>query len=110
MDEDLPLQTQLLVGAAMRRCMGDGHFATLLRRGAAERGGILVQRRDRAGALALIGQTRDRLGRPAWLARPMADEMALADATERALNRDDDLWLVEIEAPADYWPFEGAFI
>ena len=59
---------------------------------------------------AVLTQTRDLSGRPAWLAAQSGALMPEADADAyiaRAVKRDPDLWVVEIESRSGAHPFEG---
>jgi hypothetical protein len=59
---------------------------------------------------AVLTQTRDLAGRPAWLAAASGALMAEPEADAyiaRAVKRDPDLWVVEIESRSGAHPFEG---
>jgi hypothetical protein len=110
---DLALATSFLVEARIRQCNGRGVPACLVHRGEAERGAILLilDRRDQGCELWV--QTRDMQGALGWMrAQPdrMLTSLDARDYTERALARDPDLWVVEIEDPAGVNPFEGTAI
>ncbi|SHJ54023.1 hypothetical protein SAMN02745194_02821 [Roseomonas rosea] len=94
--------------------MGDaaGRPGTVLRKGDPDSGGILCVLRGREGLVAL-SQTRDAMGRPAWLratgAAPVDD--ATVDAyVARQVKRDPDLWVLEFETPDLLPPFEAVIL
>ena len=102
----------LWVSMALR--MGDlsGRPGAVLRKGDPDSGGILVVLRGREG-LAVLSQTRDARGQPAWMrgsgAAPVDD--AAADAyVARQVKRDPDLWVLEFEAPDLLPPFEAVLV
>lgn len=111
MGEDDRLPTELWLKAHLAQCSHQGIPAMVLRRGAAM-GGLVVLRLDRRdGTVRVLSQTRDMDGRTAWLAAGgpgSALTEAEADAyLDRAVRRDPDLWVVEIEHPQAWHPFEG---
>ena len=100
--------------ASMALRMGDlaGRPGAVLRKGDADSGGFLCVLRGREG-LAVLSQTRDAMGRPAWIRAtgeaPVDD--AAADAyVERQVRRDPDLWVLEFEAPDLLPPFEAVIV
>jgi hypothetical protein len=61
----------------------------------------------------ILTQVRDLDGRLAWM--PVREGATLSDADadayiRRAVDRDADLWIIEIETRAGENPFEGAII
>ncbi len=59
---------------------------------------------------AMLTQTRDASGRMAWLAAKAGALMEEEEADayiERAVKRDPDLWVIEIETRSGEHPFEG---
>ncbi|WP_073135766.1 DUF1491 family protein [Muricoccus roseus] len=106
------VKTGLWASMALR--MGDaaGRPGTVLRKGDPDSGGILCVLRGREGLVAL-SQTRDAMGRPAWLratgAAPVDD--ATVDAyVARQVKRDPDLWVLEFETPDLLPPFEAVIL
>ncbi|WP_338662057.1 DUF1491 family protein [Pararoseomonas sp. SCSIO 73927] len=100
--------------ASMALRMGDaaGRPGAVLRKGDPDSGGILVVLRGREGLVALA-QTRDAMGRPAWVrgtgAAPVDDE-ALDAYVARQVKRDPDLWVLEFETPDLLPPFEAVIL
>src|ERR1700742_3309002 len=104
-EERLP--TEFWVSAQLRKFSGMGVGAYLLRRGDAERGTVLVRLTGREGD-RILTQVRDLDGELGWMA--VREGIALpapeADAyIERAVARDSDLWVIEIETQAGETPF-----
>ena len=101
----------LWVQAALRLGDAAGRPGAVLRRGDADAGGVLVVLRGRAG-LSVLSQVRasDEMS---WLRATGAEpvDQAVADAyVARQVERDPDLWVLEIEAPDLLPPFEGRVI
>lgn len=89
----------MLVSVLIRRVQQAGGFATLLRRGDAAAGGIMIECRDRAATDCLIERATDIDNREFWRIVAPADEPAAARA-ERLARRvagDTDLWLIELD-------------
>ncbi|MBP0446155.1 DUF1491 family protein [Roseomonas sp. SSH11] len=100
--------------ASMALRMGDaaGQPGAVLRKGDPDSGGILCVLRGREG-LVVLSQTRDAMGRPAWLrgtgAAPV-DEAAADAYVARQVKRDPDLWVLEFETPDLLPPFEATIL
>ena len=106
------LPTELWVQAQLRRFSASGTGAYLLRRGDAERGTVLVRLVGREGT-RILTQVRDLDGRLGWMALKEGAVLADADAdayVARAVGRDSDLWVIEIETRAGENPFEGTIV
>ena len=106
---DARLPTHLWVGAGLARCSGDGIAAAVVRKGDPH-GGLVLARIDLLdGRVRLMGQERDLEGRLVWriVAEDTPDgEPAVAGYLERAVGRDPDLWVVDIEDRSGRNPFE----
>lgn len=96
------LKTRMWITAQVRACAVAALIATVVRRGDEDSGAVLIkQYRGAAGFVALV-QTRVSDDEVVWLrgtgAVPVAE--AVCDAfIERAVARDPDLWVLEIEDP-----------
>jgi len=105
------------ISAWMRRYVDAGKVpylaALVARRGEKTGGMVLLKLNQRERGVRLLGQTRDLDGRLAWLP---ALEGALVPEAEaeayiaRAVKRDPDVWVVEIEHPDGWHPFEGKLL
>jgi hypothetical protein len=93
------LSSDIWVYALIRRATLGGAFATVIRRGDARGGAVLVKTVDRrSGEARLWSQAVGRDGDPLWM-QPVAgtDEAAMDGYISRAAARDPDLWVIEIE-------------
>ncbi|HWF01067.1 MAG TPA: DUF1491 family protein [Caulobacteraceae bacterium] len=92
------LSSDIWVYALIRRVQLGGAFATVVRRGDARGGAILVKTIDhRSGAARLYAQAVGSDGESLWM-QPVSGAEAELDAyVERAARRDPDIWVVEIE-------------
>ena len=93
------LSTDIWVGALIRRAELGGAFATVVRKGDARAGAVLIKTfnpMDRVSAIYAEAFRGD--GERVWM-QPKAthDEPDLDRYVERAVRVDPDLWVVEIE-------------
>ncbi len=110
MTEDDRLPTDLWLQAHLRRCGAEGVPATIARRGSRTGGLVVLKLNLLWQGCRVLTQTRDPEGRPAWLAARSGETMTEAEADAyiaRAVGRDPDLWVVEIEDRRGWHPFEG---
>jgi hypothetical protein len=96
------LASHMLVGALMRRADQEGGFATIIHRGDATSGVILVQCLEKGQETGLFERIPDYAGGyrlspcgPAFDALP-DEKRAYID---RRLRSDPDLWIVELDVP-----------
>lgn len=111
MDGRLP--TALWVNAHIRRCHADGIMVVLARRGSEHGGSVLLKINQLDAGCRVLSQTRDLDGALAWLAAMEGKLVPEAEADayiERAVQRDPDLWVVEIEDREGRHPFEGKLL
>jgi hypothetical protein len=102
------LPTDFWVQAQLRRFNTQGTGAYLLRKGDAERGTVLVRLAGRDGTRILI-QVRDIDGKLAWMGVKEGAILTDPDAdayVARAIDRDSDLWVIEVETRNGENPFE----
>jgi hypothetical protein len=102
------LPTQFWLMAEIKRCNAQGIPAYLIRRGDAERGTVLLRIDGFDQGYRLLVQARDAAGALGWL--EVGSALPAAEATayvERAVTRDPDLWVVEIEDREGRNPFAG---
>jgi len=95
----LLLSTDVWVSGLIRRAELEGAFATVVRKGDARAGDVVVKAYDTSSRTArLYSQSLDMQGQPLWL-QPVASEMEseLDAYLERRRKYDPDLWIVEIE-------------
>lgn len=99
-DHDIRIPTHLWVEAEVRRLASEGLGVYVAARGD-KTGGMVIQKiSDLSGNCRLKGQQRDLLGKLVWI-NLLQDEIvpeSEADAyVKRAIHRDPDLWVVEVE-------------
>ena len=90
------LKTELRVSALIRRAQGAGAFAAVLRRGDVDAGALWVvvrQGRDLFRYTEQMGFS----GTREWYQDGPFDEDDLRLKTNKAVDRDPDLWIIEIE-------------
>jgi hypothetical protein len=107
-DDRLP--TEIWLKAYLRRCSVEGIAAAVLRRGDPTGGMVLLKINRLGEGCSLLTQTRDPDGEMAWLRAASGALMPESEADayiERAVRRDPDLWVVEIESRSGAHPFEG---
>ena len=108
MDDRLP--AELWIKAHIRRCVAEGKFATVVHRGEKNSGTLILKLNQLEAGVRLLNQTRDMEGAIAWMPALGGDLVTEADADayiERAVKRDPDVWVVEIEDRDGNHPFEG---
>ena len=96
-DDRIP--TAIWVMAHLRRCSAAGIPATLVRRGDAIGGSVLLKLNQLDLGCRVLTRARDLEGRPAWLAALNGHLVSEAEADAyigRAVQRDPDLWVVEV--------------
>jgi hypothetical protein len=97
------------VQMALRMGARDGRYGTVIRRGDADAGGVLVVLHGRKG-LSVLSQIRGADGELGWLratgAAPV-DQAKADDYVARQVRFDPDLWVLEFEAPDLLPPFEA---
>jgi hypothetical protein len=93
------LSTDLWVAALIRRAEQGGAFATVVRKGDARAGTVLVKAIDRrVGTARLYAEAFGKGGDRVWMEPVSSTEEAALDAyVERTARIDPDLWLVEID-------------
>ena len=106
------LPTEFWVTAQLRRFNSAGTGAYLIRRGDPERGAVLVRLIGPEGT-RILSQVRDMDGALRWMEARDGAALSGEDADSyvaRALARDSDLWVIEIETRAGENPFQGKVV
>ena len=107
-DDRLP--TDVWVMAHVRRCNADGIPAVIVRKGEAKGGTLMLKLNLLDGGCRVLSQMRDLDGNLGWLAAFDGGAVAEREADDyiaRAVARDPDLWVIEIEHRDGWHPFEG---
>ncbi len=106
------IKAGIWVSMALRMGNADGRYGTVIRKGDADAGGVLVVLRNDKD-VSVLSQIRSADGMLSWLratgAEPVDD--ATADAyVARQVKFDPDLWVIEFEAPDLLPPFEAKLV
>lgn len=107
-DDRIP--TDLWIRAHIRRCSAAGVPATVVHRGAAFGGTLLLKLNLLEQGCRVLSQARDLDGNLGWLPAlggALVQEGEADSYIERAIQRDPDLWVLEIEHREGWHPFEG---
>lgn len=107
------LSTELFVKAHLRQCFAKGLTAVVIHKGDDWGGAILIKLNLLGAGYRLLNQTRDTEGEIAWLAVNSPTPLTETDADNyitKALKRDPDLWVLEIEDRAGVNPFPGKIL
>ncbi|GAB5470350.1 MAG: DUF1491 family protein [Rhodospirillales bacterium] len=94
------LPTHLWVMAVVRQENAAGRPVMVLRKGERSGGGLLVKINLLNGSFLVLAQQRDLEGRLGWMAALKGEcesESQVDDYIDRAVKRDPDLWVVEVE-------------
>ncbi|HNQ91639.1 MAG TPA: DUF1491 family protein [Alphaproteobacteria bacterium] len=108
--DDGRLPTSLWVEAHLRRLneMGRGYY--IVQKGAFAAGTVLLKINLLDGQARVLTQIRDMDGNLGWMAALGQERVAESDADayiRRAMDRDPDVWVIEIEDKGGENPFEG---
>ncbi len=104
------LPTELWVSAGLRRCSNEGVPATVVRKGELQSGTVILKLNQHEQGCRVLNQTRDIDGRLVWFAALDGALVPEADADgyiERSVERDPDIWVVEVEHADGWHPFDG---
>jgi hypothetical protein len=93
------LSTDIWVGALIRRAEAGGAFATVIRKGDARAGAVLVKALNRPSGTARLYAEATRMdGERVWMQPAPSDQEPELDAyIDRAVRVDPDVWVVEID-------------
>lgn len=111
MDDRLP--TEIWVKAHLRRCHAEAIPVMVLHKGDTNGGTVLLKVLQRDAGCRLLSQMRDMEGRLGWLSALGAGLVPETEADayiERAVARDPDLWVIEVESRDGSHPFEGKLL
>lgn len=107
------IRTALWVQAQLRVCDRAGLPLVVRRRGDPDAGAIVLLIDRGVPGVVVMSQTRDELGRLAWL-RPLGAEPAPEAKAEefvtRTTKRDPDVWVIEIEDYRSEYVPDGAIL
>jgi hypothetical protein len=103
------LRADIWASALIRRATISGAFATVVRRGHAEGGVILIKLNTLDGKACVLSPVTGREGERRWLRTTGPEPVLDADAEAylaRAYSRDPDCWVIEIEDRQGRWFFD----
>lgn len=104
------LPTEVWVTAQLRKCAAEGLPVYVLHKGAHAAGTVMVKIVMRGEGCKLLNQSRDGDGNIGWMdlyEGVIVDEAKADQHIQRAVARDPDLWVVEVEDSTGKNPFEG---
>lgn len=110
---DARLKSEFWVQACIRRANLAGSVVTVVRRGDADSGSLLIKINRFSAGCEILVETRDPDGALAWFrgTGPSAVDEATADTyLERSRSRDPDIWIIEIEDRTGILPFDGKIL
>lgn len=108
--DDDRLPTGLWVDAHLRRCTSAAIPVYVVHKGAYAAGTVMVKIVMRGAGCLLLNQMRDIDGNMGWMQvfeDGPADERRADDYIKRAIARDPDVWVIEVEDADGKNPFEG---
>lgn len=107
---DETINAEFWIMAHVRRCNADGLPAMVVHRGDNRGGTLLLKINQFELGCKVLTQARDLDGVKKWLVAfsgKLVKEVDADNYISRAVKRDPDLWVVEIESPDGIHPFEG---
>jgi hypothetical protein len=110
---DPRLKTELWVLATVRRCNVENVPCTIARRGDRDAGAVLLKVNRFADGCTILTQSRSLDGELVWTRGTGSTPVSEADADAyiaRQINRDPDLWVLEIEDRQNRKPFDGRIV
>lgn len=113
MEEEARLPVHLWIDATLGPLNARGIYYYIRQRGERNSGVILLSINGLQGLCRLLIQQRDEMGKMGWInatGKLYVEESAVDDYVGRAVRRDPDLWVIEIEDRSMVNPFEGSEI
>lgn len=107
------LPVHLWIDAQLKPLNDKGIFYYIHQRGEKNTGTILLKLNNLEGVCGMLIQQRDFDGNLGWMNAMKKEQVEEADADayiQRAISRDPDLWVIEIEDRDMQNPFEGNII
>ena len=107
------LATSLWIDAHLRLCEQKGLFFYVTNKGAPYSGTILLKLNGQGNGFRILTQVRDVDGNLGWmhaLGKEDVEEVDIDAYIRRSLERDPDIWVIEIEDKTLTNPFEGKLI
>ena len=111
--DDVRLPTHVWLKAGIRRCFSAGIPAVVVRHGDDDRGTVLLKINRMSDQCRVLSQVRDLDGQLGWFAAFDGADVPETDADahiDRAVTRDPDIWVVEVEDPEGRNPFSDGML
>ena len=105
------LPTHIWVDAELRRCTAEGVGVVVIHKGERMGGTVMLKLYQHGTGCRLLSQMRDLDGRLAWYPAHKEATIPESEADERirrAVARDPDLWVIEVESRDGSIPFGNA--
>ncbi len=112
-EDEAQLPAALLIDLALEPLAGKGIYHYIRQRGERKTGVILLKLNGLAGKSRLLIQQRDFEGKIGWMnavGEEFTEESKADGYIQRAVLRDPDLWVIEIEDRNMVNPFEGSIV
>jgi len=110
MSEDDRIPTAVWIDAHLRKLQADGKSCYIINRGAYASGTVMLKINLLGPGCLLLQQQRHLDGELGWMKLmkgELTPESAVDEYVRRAVDRDSDLWVIEIEDKEGLNPFEG---
>jgi GMP synthase (glutamine-hydrolysing) len=110
---EVRLKAKLWVQATARACQSQGMNATIARKGDEDAGAVLIKQNLMGSGFRVLTQIRSADGTKAWLQGTGEEpvEEPVADAyIARQIDRDRDIWVIEIEDRSGRLPFNAPVV
>ncbi len=111
--DDARLKTGLWVQAQIRLCDIDSIPAVVIHRGDADAGAVLLKINRLVDGCEVLTRFRGLDGEPGWLrgtGPDPVDEREADDYVRRQIDRDPDVWVIEIEDPKGRYRLDGPIL
>ncbi len=109
-DAEGRLPTALWIDAHIRQCTANAIPVYVMNKGAYASGTVMLKIDTLNDGVQVLSQMRDIDGKMGWMDvfdGKTVDEQQANEYIQRAIDRDPDLWVIEIESRDKTNPFEG---
>ena len=110
MTADDRIPTHIWVDAHLRRCTAEGIPVTVVNKGERMGGTVMLKIYQAGVGCRLLSQLRDLDGNLSWYSAhkdDIIDERTADEQISRTVDRDPDLWVIEIESRDGSIPVDG---
>ena len=107
------LKTELWIKTQIRLCDINSIPAVVVHRGDGDAGAVLLKINRLGDGCEVLTRFRGLDGEPGWLrgtGPDPVDEGEADDYVQRQMDRDPDIWVIEIEDPKDRYRLDGPII